>query len=180
VTFYPQMTQMGLAHAEAQNYGVQRRLATMRPLREYQKMSGLVISFLSAGITLIVGSLSFVLSQIVTRFVFEPAGDLRKLIVEIDTKLTYHRAVLGSPPDIGDDRFREAKDEMRRLASALRSADRMIMCHEWVAALGWVPHKAEIREASSNLIGLSNTEKDQFDVTRMRLQKIAGALGFEL
>ena len=115
------------------------------------------VPFLSAALTLGGGLLLFVASQLLSRFVLDPIGDLRRCIGEVAYAIMLHRNVLTNIRDLIPEQIVVAESEIRRVAARLGAFDRCIPWHETFAAWEIIPCRRQLAEAVSELIGLSNT-----------------------
>ena len=127
-------------------------------------MISLVASILTAALTALFGVVVFAAGQWVQRFLIEPIQDQRKTIGEIAFNLTYlanmanvalvseHQLPVNyvMPPE-------QASALLRRLAGQLRASLNTIPWYGLFARLGWLPSRASIIQASTGMIGWSNS-----------------------
>jgi len=136
----------------------------------------------TACLTVLIGVAVFVFGQIVVKFFIEPIHEQYKLMGEIAHSLVFYAKYYSAPQLTGDHpESREASTVLRDQASLLRARTNVIRwykCFEWVKI---VRKKTAIAEASSLLIGLSNSMSTQGDATvnTKRATKIATLLGIK-
>jgi hypothetical protein len=98
----------------------------------------------------------FVFGQAVQRFLFEPVAEMRKLVGQIATDLVFYRNRFSAPDAIPLEQWIEATDAYRKHAAALRSLPLAIPFYDSIAKFFSLPCRQQTREASHNLIGISN------------------------
>lgn len=108
-------------------------------------------------VTALLAVLVFVVGQAVLRFVLEPVQEQRRLIGEVAHALLFYgnRGPYGFTPEELD----ETRDHLRGLAGRLRASLFNIPSYDALARLGWVPKRADVIEASTQLVGWSNSLK---------------------
>ena len=144
-------------------------------------MSELNKVLLTSGLTVVSGTLIYVLGNILVRLFLEPVVELRKVIGETGDALIYFANVYTSPIKEGG----QASDKQLECMKTLRQAATRLMGKAYGAPCLWafaifsiVPWRAKIREAHSALIGLSNMvgDRDTRAVNQKR-QEVERALG---
>jgi len=121
-------------------------------------MSDLVKIVLTACVTLVGGVILLVATQIFTRFVVDPLVDFRRLLGEVSHTLVFHANCLHNPVTMASTpEFADARRQCRMLASRLRSFSAAVPLYSFLACIHLVPPLSNVYDASSNLIGLSNT-----------------------
>jgi hypothetical protein len=106
--------------------------------------------------TVFTGSATYVVGQIVLKLVIEPAQDLKMTFGVISYSLI-ERANVISNPGLGLKEIEtETAQELRNLASKLRSHLYLIPRYSVTARIFGLPPPAKILAASRALIGLSN------------------------
>jgi hypothetical protein len=146
-----------------------------------EKMSETVQIILTSALTIIGGIALLVFGEIFTKFFIEPIYEQKKLISEIAETLIFY-ANLYSNPGVGTIEDQDkAQDVLRQKASLLRAKTYAIPWYDIFVSLRLVRSHSQIEEASSNLIGLSNSihRGDPF-VNGQRRDKIKSALNLYL
>jgi len=132
--------------------------------------------------TVISGVLVFMLGQIVVKFVIDPIKELKELLGEIQFSLIFYAQAIYTPVDdrAGED---AAQKVIRDLASKLRAKTEVIPWYSFFSRIskGFLPLKKNVMEASSQLIGLSNSLKkeDRSEGNAVRIEKIERLLNIE-
>lgn len=107
-----------------------------------------------------VGTIVFVLGQYFLKLVLEPAVELRRAIATVAAALTEHANLYGNAGAMGEELSvpgREAAKDVRRLAAHLRSLDSVVAGHGAMRCILGLPPRNDLIEATSELIGLSNS-----------------------
>jgi hypothetical protein len=117
--------------------------------------------------TVLLGTSVFVLGQLAQRFIIEPIHEQRKAIGEISNALLFYGNIAHAGANTGrdftihyPDEPHEASRTIRALAARLRSTLWTIPAYGLWAALGIIPRRRSILEASTHLIGWSNSLYD--------------------
>jgi hypothetical protein len=113
-------------------------------------------ALIAACFTLVGGVLLLVVTQIITRFVVDPLVDFRRLLGEVAYTLILRANVLFNPSteaynpatNTSSPRFREAKDECRKLASRLHAFSAAVPLYGTLAKIGLIPPLANVYEAA--------------------------------
>jgi hypothetical protein len=123
----------------------------------------LISSLVTACFTATGGVLILVLGQIALRFFVEPIHKQAEIIGEIADSLTYY-ANIGSPISPNEEMRQEELSEVkeaikntRRQASQLRATAWTIKWYGLWHLLGLVPSRQDVLDASSAMIGFSNS-----------------------
>jgi hypothetical protein len=112
----------------------------------------------TATATLAGGSILFVINSVVTKLFIEPLYALRRTIGKVSFALVFYANVITNrPDDAGKERFNEASDTIRKLASRLRANACVLPCYRCLACLRVVPARENIHEAARLLIRVSNS-----------------------
>ena len=116
-------------------------------------------STLNLIITVVSGVLVYVFSQLFTEFVLRPIQDYKRLKAKVAKELVYYAQFYSNPQPIGtatENRlWTEASDALRVLASEVTAFAEIKPFHPF--AFYVIPSRKNLREASKNLIGLSNS-----------------------
>lgn len=139
--------------------------------------------FVTIFATVISGVLVFVLGQIMVKFVIDPIKELKEVFGEIQFSLIFHAQAIYTP--VGDrDGEDVAQIVIRDLASKLRAKTEVIPWYSFFSRIskGFIPPRKNIMDASTQLIGLSNSVKkeDRSEINHDRVEKIGKLLNFEL
>lgn len=118
-------------------------------------MSSIVGVFL----TVLSGTLVYVVGQWITRFLIEPVQDLRREIGKVEWAMVFYgnRYIFGG--QASPDRIKktsEVSDALRDSASRLSAASKAVCLPALSVRLWGIPDREALRRAVSNLIGLSN------------------------
>ncbi len=148
---------------------------------KYGRIRGTAV-FVTIFATVISGVLVFVLGQIFVKFVIEPIKDLKEVLGEIHFSLVFHAQAIYTPA--GDRAGEDAAQKViRDLASKLRAKTEVIPWYSLCSRIsrGFLPPRKNIMDASSQLIGLSNSlkQEDRSEVNHNRVEKIRKLLHFE-
>ena len=135
---------------------------------------------LTAGLAVVV----FVLTQSFLKLVLEPIQEQKRLIGEVAHALlfyanVYHIEAFGPPSERRIEEMEEARRTLRGLAGRLRSSLWTVPFYATLAWLRVVPRKGDILEASTHLVGWSNSlyGRDPADDHAERQKVIADRLG---
>ena len=128
-------------------------------------------------LTVLGGTLVFVLGQLILKMVLEPSADLSKIMAEIKTAVIFYGNVESC---IGDENLKaEARREFRKLASAIRYKADTIYLYSFVRSdcFYGFPEKNDLSTLSCLLIGVSNSIFDPPDNRNEKLDEICKLLG---
>lgn len=109
---------------------------------------------------IIVGTFVFVLGQYFLKLVLEPAVELRKIIASVAAALTEYANLYsnaGATHEFLINPSIEASKNIRHLAAQLRAQDYVVVDHHLVRRILTLPPRNDVIEATSVLIGLSNS-----------------------
>lgn len=134
--------------------------------------------------TVLSGALTYVLGQLALKLIIEPVQELRKTVGRIAHALIHRANVIHNPgipsPEIMD----ETMTQLRTLSSELQSHLYLIPRYSVTARLFRLPTLKQITEASTALIGLSNSvhrsSMDVYEVNAKRVESICDSLGIYL
>ena len=147
----------------------------------------ILIELISGGanicFTVIGGVMVFIGGQISIKFFIDPIQEQTKLIQKIATDLTFYQNRIGYGNELEREILIEIIDTFRGHASNLRASAWTIKWYRLWNVLGFALDRADVIEASKELIGLSNsmTARDGLDWQRIRLRQdtIKELLNFE-
>lgn len=108
-------------------------------------------------VTILAGVTVFVIGQILVKLWIEPVHDLRKTIGAISHALIERANVIHNPGLPTKESMQETSRELRKLSSQLEAHLFLIPAYRKTAFVFGLPAFDQIRTASSNLIGLSNS-----------------------
>ncbi|SFS70204.1 hypothetical protein [Paenibacillus sp. BC26] len=112
------------------------------------------------------GLIIFFFSQIILKYLIEPISDYRKLRYQISIQLVFYANRISNPVEFNDVNSKneklvkdvnEASNAFRKLASELIGVINIIPMYPLFSLIRLVPNTKDIIDASSNLIGLSNS-----------------------
>ncbi len=132
-------------------------------------------------LTVLSGVLTYVLGQLVLKLVIEPVQALRKTVGVISHALIERANVIQNPGIPTEKEMEETSRELRKLSSELRSHLYLIPRYDLTAWVFRLPTAEKIREASSSLIGLSNSvfkARDSiYRINAKRTESVCDSLG---
>lgn len=132
-------------------------------------------------LTILSGAITFVLGQLTLKLLIEPIHDFRRTIADIALSLIEYANIYANPGVAGSEVEKQASAELRRLSSRLNAQMYLIPCYRSTSKIFRLPLRDKVVEATSNLIGLSNSMfKSASDLIPMnveRVDKIRNALG---
>lgn len=108
--------------------------------------------------TIISGTLIFILSQYILKFILDPIDNYRKVVTKVDNKLKFYSNVIVNPPfseQLSED-YLSAKKDLRILSSELEASYKAIPFKSLFSLIQLVGKREEISEAVKDLIWLSN------------------------
>ena len=145
---------------------------------------------LTAIITALLAVVIFVLTQSFLKLVLEPIQAQRELVGEVAYALLFYANVVaefdvpeeiagGKGMKIGMEReeVEETRKALRGLAGRLRASLWTIPFYDTLARMGWVRSKQEVIEASTQLVGWSNSLLRDDDYRDKRRKIVADRLG---
>jgi hypothetical protein len=117
---------------------------------------------------------------VVSRILFEPLIDMRRVIGRIDCALSFYGNLYANPGIGREEDMAAASSELRRLGSELLAHARSVPCFGLFVLVRWLPNLSACRTASQDLIGLSNSVHRGDSMINEKLRKdIQRALGIE-
>lgn len=120
-------------------------------------MSEIFKIFLTSALTIVGGVIVYALSQIILKFIIEPIHGQKKIIGEIADALIFYGNIYCNPGIGPKEKIDEASEKLRQLATLLQSRTHLIPCYGFFEKIRIVNKTSAIKEASRNLIGLSNS-----------------------
>lgn len=131
--------------------------------------------------TVIAGVLTYVAGQLVLKLVIEPVHELRKTIGEISHLLIERANIIGNPGYPPEDVIAATSEELRKQSAKLHAHLYLVPAYDAMARVFRLPARAAVLEASSNLIGLSNSifrDRPNLDrINAKRREKVCDSLG---
>jgi hypothetical protein len=140
------------------------------------------IIVLTSMVTILGGVTIFVLGQIILKFYIEPIQQFRLHIGKITDALIFYANLYSNPGTNVKEQVKEASNEIRKLASELISTSAVVPLYRTWSSLKIIPKLKNIKEARSNLIGLSNSlfssqnNSQESKFNRERVEKIITTL----
>jgi hypothetical protein len=135
-------------------------------------------------ITVLAGVLTYVLGQITVKLIIEPVQELKKSIGKVAHGMVMHASVISNPGVPTTEVMHETSKELRMLSSDLHTHLRLVPCYPKTALVFGLPSRKQILDASSCLIGLSNSvhraSENVYDANAARVEKIHDSLGIYL
>jgi hypothetical protein len=134
--------------------------------------------------TVLAGVLTYVVGQLISKLMIEPVQDARKTIGQISHALIERANVIHNPGVPSVEIMNDASSELRKLSSQLHAHLYLVPAYPVTAAIFRLPNRNKILEASSQLIGLSNSlyraADHVYDLNLKRVVKICDALSIFL
>ncbi len=132
-------------------------------------------------LTIVSGVLTFVLGQIFVKLVIEPVHEMKKTIGQISHSLIEHANVIANPGVPSKEVMHEASRQLRRLSSQLHAHLFLVPLYVVTARIFFLPSATKVREASTALIGLSNSlfqpTEGIYKESAQRVESICDLLG---
>jgi hypothetical protein len=130
--------------------------------------------------TVFAGFFTYVLGQLALKLVIEPVQEVKKTIGAVSHALIERANVISNAGVPTKEVMDAASEELRKLASQLRSHLYLVPRYETTARIFGLPLRAEILKASTNLIGLSNSlhaaRGKIYEVNASRVESICDSL----
>jgi len=114
-------------------------------------------SVITACLTVITGVIVYSISKIVSDFLIEPIHKLDEIRGEIADSLVFYADRYSNPGSGSQKAMNEASSVLRQKATLLMSRVYLIRWYGFFSQLRIVPNLENVKRASSNLIGLSNS-----------------------
>jgi len=134
--------------------------------------------------TILAGVITYVAGQLILKLVIEPVQELRRTIGNISYTLIERANVIHNPGVPTIEVINETSKELRKLSSQLHSHFFLIPLYDKTSKVFRLPSHSKIREAATNLIGLSNGIHEEgdniYEVNAKRIEKICDCLGIYL
>lgn len=132
-------------------------------------------------LTVLSGVITYVLGQLVLKLVIEPVQDLRKTIGVISHALTERANIIHNPGVPTPEAMHETSRELRKLSSQLHAHLFLVPVYGVTSRVFRLPSQDHALEASSNLLGLSNSvfnaREKIYEINAKRVEKICDSLG---
>ena len=132
-------------------------------------------------LTIVSGVLTFVIGQVFVKLVIEPVHELKKTLSQISHALIEHANVIANPGVPAKEIIDEASKQLRRLSSQLHAHLYLVPLYGVTARIFFLPSEQKVREASTELIGLSNSLSQStsgiYEQSARRVESICDALG---
>ena len=119
-------------------------------------MNEIVKILLTSGLTILGGVVLFGLTKLIERFQVDPIIELNNLRGEIATFLIVNANKFGYP-DMNGEELKILSLELRTLSAKLRGTVFKISFYHFYSRIGLIPKRLNVMNASSQMIGLSNT-----------------------
>jgi hypothetical protein len=129
----------------------------------------------TAFVTALLAVLVFVFTQSFLKLVLEPIQEQKKLIGEVAHALLFYANV--GPVGASEEERSRAREALRGLAGQLRASLWTIPFYDTLARMGRVPKREDLLEASTQLVGWSNSLNYEAHDRPERRKIIADRLG---
>ena len=144
------------------------------------KMDEIEKIIFTSGTTIVGSTFVFLVSQFISRFLIEPCYEQRRVIGLITEAMLNYMDLFADSGDKPQDRVYEAAPQLRKLSSELIARTIAIPGYSLLSIFCLVRKYSEIKEASHQLIGLSNTVgQPDWERKMERMSKIAMNLGID-
>ena len=135
-------------------------------------------------LTVLSGVLVFVLGQLALKLVIELVNELRKTIGLISHALIEHAGLIHNPGVATKEAMDQAFTELLKLSSQLQSHLYLVPAFDKTVRLFGLPGRDKVLEASTALIGLSNSlyrmDERVHETNTKRVERICDSLGIYL
>lgn len=132
-------------------------------------------------LTIISGVLTFAIGHVFVKLVIEPVHELKKTLGQISHALIEHANVIANPGVPTKEVIDQASKQLRGLSSRLHAHLYLVPLYAVTARIFFLPSEQKVREASTALIGLSNSVSQPtagiFEQSARRVESICDALG---
>lgn len=120
-------------------------------------MSDIEIMVLTSCFTIITGVVVFVIGQLLSKLIIEPAYELRKSIGEVRFNLAFHAPCIHTPAARNNDTSEQARNALMKSSCDLLAKLQAIPLYDRLSALfkSALPPRANIENAAVQLRGLS-------------------------
>lgn len=119
-------------------------------------MNEIIKILFTSGLTILGGVMLFGLTKVIERFQVDPIIELNNLRGEIATFLVINANKFGYPETNGEE-LEILSLELRTLSAKLRGTVYKISFFNFYSRIGLIPKRLNVINASSQMIGLSNT-----------------------
>lgn len=135
---------------------------------------------LTAGLTIFGGIIVLVVGRLTEHFLIEPVHQLRRAIGDTAHALIFYASQYSNPGTGAHEVMTRASDHLRDLASTLRSTAQVLPLYGLCHRVGLLPRRSNVKQASRELIGLSNgVHQGKPEINHDRRAKIQLLLGIE-
>ena len=122
----------------------------------HRQTSDLQTIVLTSTLTVLGAIAVFVVGQVIAKFLLEPLDKLKAQIGGISDVLVFHANIYTNPGLSRKEDMDETSKVLHQRASLLRARAHASPGYRFFSLLRLVPQPKDVREASRNLIGLSN------------------------
>lgn len=134
--------------------------------------------------TVLSGVITFVIGQLIVKLFLDPIQELNKTIAWISYMLVERANVIANPGVSKKEIMNETSDSLRKLSSQLHAHLYIVPLYNKTSKIFCLPSKDKLIDASSALIGLSNSihkaDDKIYEVNAKRVKKICDSLGIYL
>lgn len=136
---------------------------------------------LTVFLTVLSGVITYVAGQIIIKLIIDPVQEMKNTIGQISHALIEHANVISNPGVPSQEVMHETSKHLRKLSSKLQSHLYLIPKYNMIAKVFLLPKQEKILEASSSLIGLSNSlfrqSEHVYEHNSNRVENICDSLG---
>jgi len=108
-------------------------------------------------IPVIVGVMTFIVGQVVVKFLIEPSAELKKFLGKVTYDLIFYANWYSGEEPVPDEIEKEVSQVLRSDASKLHEYVNTIPKYDWIARLLHLPKREAMVSSAGELIGLSNS-----------------------
>jgi hypothetical protein len=135
-------------------------------------------------IPVIVGVLTFIVGQVVVKFLIEPSAELKKFLGKVTYDLIFYANWYSGSENVPEEIEKEVSKVLRSDASKLHEYVNTIPKYDWIAPILRLPKREAMMSSAGELIGLSNSingrMKGQWVYKAISVRNIAKNLGISV
>lgn len=132
-------------------------------------------------LTVLSGVVTFVVGQLVVKLVIEPVQEMKKTIALVSHTMIERANIFQNPGVPPQEVMEETSQQVRKLSSQLRAHLYLVPAYRVTARLFFLPTIKHVLEASSSLIGLSNSvfraSGNIYEANAKRVESVCDSLG---
>ena len=134
--------------------------------------------------TVLSGVITFVIGQIIVKLFLDPVQDMKKTIGQVSHTFVERANVIANPGVPTKEVMDDTSDSLRRLSSQLHAHLYLIPSYDTTSKVFRLPSKEMLLDASTALIGLSNSvyrvDDRVYESNAKRVEQVCDSLGIYL